>query len=560
MNFFKKHYKKLKENPFLFNLVYYILLIVSAILWGLGQWPNYLSAVRFFGLVPFFYILFYRKRYILDSLIFGTVAYLMNFYFLYMTFTVSGKMNIIISALIVLALCAYYGLQYPLTAFITKRFYKFNKKFIILFPLIFVTVDFLYFKIFRHTIGDGMIGLYYFIQMIEFTGMTGVALIIMYSNLSLFYILKNRFLNREIKVYHYVVFFIIAAVFVYGFFRVAQLKSIQDKLPLINGAMIQGNISGKDKMQDGMHDTNVERYNSLSKKAVEMYTLDFVLWPESVFSNSSYDGSLEALRKLVFREYSTLILGITRWIRDEHGMNLKIYNSAILVENLEEIQKYDKRRLLVFGEFIPFEKYLPFLNYLTPLSFSMQSGNKNIIFDVGEYSNLAVSICFEGIFPDDIRKKVNEGANVMINMTNDSWYGDTIGPVHHSAIARLRGIENRRSLFRCTATGLTTASDLTGRVVEKGEVWEPTIVYAGLPLYRGRTLYSYIGELLSYISISIIFLLIAAYFVNKIIVYIRSVRLHTELNLEKNLGVQKRLGVMKNLGVEKGLGIKKILK
>jgi len=335
---------------------------------------------------------------------------------------------------------------------------------------------------------------------------------------------------------------------------------MQDKLPLVNGAMIQGNISGKDKMQDGMHDTNVDRYNSLSKQAVDLYTLDFVLWPESVFSNNSYDGSLEALRRLVFREYSTLILGITRWIRDEYGANLKIYNSAILVENLEEIQKYDKRHLLIFGEYIPFEKYLPFLKYLTPLSFSMERGKTNTIFDVGDYINLSVSICFEGLFPEDIRKKVNGGANAMINMTNDSWYGDTIGPVHHSAIARLRGIENRRSLFRCTATGVTTASDLTGRVIEKGEVWVPAIVYAGLPLYRERTVYSYIGELFSYISISIIFLLIAAYFVYKLIVYIRSVRLHKELNIEKNLGIQKGLGIMKKLGIEKGLGVKRLLK
>src|SRR4030042_5119981 len=99
MYLIKKYYKRLKDNKVLFNFIYYLLLVISGIIWGLGQWPNYLSVIRFFGLIPFFYIIFYRKHYVLDTLIFGTVAYLMNFYFLYATFTVSGKMNFIISAL-----------------------------------------------------------------------------------------------------------------------------------------------------------------------------------------------------------------------------------------------------------------------------------------------------------------------------------------------------------------------------------------------------------------------------------------------------------------------------
>ena len=140
----------------------------------------------------------------------------------------------------------------------------------------------------------------------------------------------------------------------------------------------------------------------------------------------------------------------------------------------------------------------------------MRPGYTSSVFHINNDVKASMSICFEDIFPDEIRKQINEESNLMINITNDSWYGKGLGPLHHSILARLRAIENRRSFYRCTPTGLTTATDLTGKIIAKGKIWEPDIVTAKLPLYEGKPVYSYIGESLSYLSIIITVLLILA--------------------------------------------------
>ena len=84
-------------------------------------------------------------------------------------------------------------------------------------------------------------------------------------------------------------------------------------------------------------------------------------------------------------------------------------------------------------------------------------------------------------------------------MTNDSWFGTGLGPIHHSILGRLRAIENRRSFFRCTATGYTSASDPTGRIVADIPIDQADFLTATLPLYETTTIYSIIGELLTYI-------------------------------------------------------------
>jgi apolipoprotein N-acyltransferase len=270
--------------------------------------------------------------------------------------------------------------------------------------------------------------------------------------------------------------------------------------------MIQGNITGLQKQDKDYFSININRYNDLTRQAKAEYNPDFIIWPESVFTRA-YDGSPESLRNFIRDNYPPLILGIVEW-KDE------ITNSAILVENRTEKDQYDKQRLLMFGEYIPFEKTLPILKKFTILHRSEKPGDKCVSFNIGKV-RAGLSICFEDIFPDLQRENVLNNSNILVNMTNDSWYGKGLGPLHHSVLARLRGIENRRSLYRCTSTGLTTASDLTGRVTASGKMAVDEIVYAELPLYDKITLYTRIGELLSYFCIFIIFACFILYFFKK---------------------------------------------
>jgi len=360
--------------------------------------------------------------------------------------------------------------------------------------VIFVTIDATFFKLFKHSIADSQISFTYFVQLIDITGMSGLILIIMLINLGIFNILERLLKSKPIKWQHFLFVIPFFIAIIYGGVRIDQLKNDMKKANYVLGAMIQGNITGKQKLDENYWNTNIERYNRLTKESTLGDTPDVIIWPESIF-NRSYNGNPEFIQKVIFENYPPLILGIVVWLPDN-----KITNSALLIEKKRVVSQYDKQILLMFGEYVPFEKNFPFLRYLTPLRSNTSPGKTSSIFNIKEIK-AALTICFEDLFPDLVRKKVNEGANIMINLTNDSWYGNTIGPIHHSIIARLRAIENRRAFFRCTATGFTTASDITGKVVASGNMFTEEIVKAKLPLYTKRTIYSYIGELLTNICI-----------------------------------------------------------
>jgi apolipoprotein N-acyltransferase len=497
-------FKKLSQN----NLICFPLVVLSGLIWGLGQRPDFFY-IRFFGLIPFMFILFFRKHYLIDSLIFGFAAYMANFYWLYFTLFEYGRLPFLLSAVIPLALCLYYAIQYPIISFIYKKIYPLNKNiFFYSLPIIFAAVDFIYPKLFRHTIGDGQIGFFPFIQLIDMTGMTGVILILLFFNTGLFVILKNILLKKKVVFLNFIFIIPLMLALIYGFFRINYLDGISKKLKTASAAMIQGNVTGLQKLDMDFFYTNINRYNKLTREAVTKYNPDFIIWPESVF-NRAYDGTPGSLRNFIQDKYPPLILGIVEWIGDD------VTNSSILVRDRMEADQYNKQRLLIFGEYVPFEKSLPFLKNFTLLSKSEMPGTKSGIFQIGDV-RAGLSICFEDLFPELQSKNVADKANIFINLTNDSWYGYGLGPLHHSIIARLRGIENRRSLYRCTSTGLSTASDLTGRVVASGQMGKEDIIYAGLPLYEGKTFYFYAGEILSYICMLLTSIFIVMLSVRKI--------------------------------------------
>ena len=141
MSQLKKTFKKIVSN----KVAYYIFLVFFGMLWGIGQYPSFFF-VRFVGLVPFLYVVIKRKNYILDTLIFGWVAYILNFYWLFITFFESGKLPIPVAVIIILLLCLYYALQYPLIS-LFKKIYLFKRKFILLISNRFCNCRFLFPKL-----------------------------------------------------------------------------------------------------------------------------------------------------------------------------------------------------------------------------------------------------------------------------------------------------------------------------------------------------------------------------------------------------------------------------
>jgi apolipoprotein N-acyltransferase len=142
-----------------------------------------------------------------------------------------------------------------------------------------------------------------------------------------------------------------------------------------------------------------------------------------------------------------------------------LFNSAVLIAPDGKLAaRYDKNHLVPFGEYIPFQEWFRFAKSLTHEVGNFKSGHERKVFNLGK-NQAGTFICYESIFPDEVRRFADNGADVFINISDDGWYGDSGAPGQHLNMARMRAIENERWLLRSTNTGITAAIDPFGRVV-----------------------------------------------------------------------------------------------
>ena len=125
--------------------------------------------------------------------------------------------------------------------------------------------------------------------------------------------------------------------------------------------------------------------------------------------------------------------------------------------------RYDKIHLVPWGEYVPFKHVFAFAEKLTEGVGDMDPGHERTVLRTGGHA-YGVFICYESIFGDEVREFVENGAEVLVNISDDGWYGDTGAPWQHLNMARMRAIENDRYLVRSTNTGITTVIDPQGRV------------------------------------------------------------------------------------------------
>jgi apolipoprotein N-acyltransferase len=156
-----------------------------------------------------------------------------------------------------------------------------------------------------------------------------------------------------------------------------------------------------------------------------------------------------------------------------------VRNAALLVgpDGVEGI--YAKRRLVPFGEYVPFEEVLPFVGTLARQSGRFVAGDEPALLPwAGE--RLGVAVCYEVVFPGAVAEQVREGATLLVTITNDAWYGDSSAPWQHLRAARFRAAENRRPMMRAALTGVSALIDAGGRVSAQLGVGESGVLRARL--------------------------------------------------------------------------------
>ena len=192
---------------------------------------------------------------------------------------------------------------------------------------------------------------------------------------------------------------------------------------------------------------------------------DLVVWPEAPSPFFEQDARFQqAMISIARTEQSPLIIGglAADYSTEENGWH--DFNSAIVVgPDGSRVGRYDKIHLVPFGEYVPFQRLLFFAHKLTGRVSRFTAGDERRVFRLNGH-RYGVFICYEAVFADEVREFSQLGAEVLVNISDDGWYGDTSAPWQHLNMARMRAIENRRWLLRDTNNGVTAAIDPYGRV------------------------------------------------------------------------------------------------
>lgn len=233
-----------------------------------------------------------------------------------------------------------------------------------------------------------------------------------------------------------------------------------------------------------------------------------IVWPESPAPFFGNDPRLlNALSTLALTMHAPVIAGTISL--DPHGPRFDRYNSALFV-GLDGVVKgrYDKIHLVPWGEYIPYKRFFSFAKNLTQQAGDMTHGWRRVLFASGGHT-FGVFICYEEIFGDEIRLFVKHGAQVLVNISDDGWYGDTCAPWQTLNMSRMRAVENRRWLLRDTNTGITTIIDPYGRLTASVERHALTSLAARYGYRSDLTFYTRHGDVFAY-SCGVITLLIIA--------------------------------------------------
>lgn len=263
-------------------------------------------------------------------------------------------------------------------------------------------------------------------------------------------------------------------------------------------ACIQGNVDQSRKWDPREAGRILQRHIRLSEQAVAAGA-QLVVWSESAVPYPLRGAAGTAVREFAAARQVPLVVGSLDW-RTEPSGTQAVFNSAFLIGKDGEIRAaYDKVHLVPFGEYVPLQRLLSFVAPLVEEVGDLRAGSGAVVLRPGGgLPPLGVVICYEVIFPEQTRAATRGGAAILLNLTNDAWFGETAAPYQHFAEAVVRAVETGRFLVRAANTGISGVVDPRGRVLARSGLGEETIVMAGVEARETVTPYVAVGDVFAW--------------------------------------------------------------
>lgn len=517
--------KKSKKKELLFGLI-------SGLMLGISFPPLPFPILIFFAFVPYLYVI--EKKESLGSI--NRFTYYTIFFFSLITLYWVGSWTkeadpfLMISGILLMFINpAIFLIPSTLYYFCKKEFGKDVALF--LFPFFWVAFEYAYsitdLRFPWLMLANSLSYFNWYIQIADLIGAYGISLLILYINIFLYKYLIIYYSERKKKLSFVVVAVLLFVIpVIYGMYKTYFFEHSQKRIKV---GLIQPNLNPWDKWESKNLAELLDIYLNLSQDAVNQGA-KLLVWPESALPvyllSGNYVREVEKIHRFVDSNNVYLMTGMpdatfyfdlskaptdAKKIKNS-GIAYTSYNSILLFTPfLDHVQKYGKIKLVPFGEKVPFVEQLPFLGDLIKWQVGISSwnvGKKQTLFDIMDFKAAGV-ICFESIYPDFVAEFVKRGANILVVVTNDSWYGYSSGPFQHKEFSALRAIENRRSIIRAANGGISCIIDPLGRTISQTKLFTKNILVGYAELRNEITFFTKYPLIFPYLSsfISIVVLI-----------------------------------------------------
>ena len=475
----------------------YAVAFFSGILLALSFPRPGMAALAWFALIPLLLVM--ERRPFKSGVAAGIGFFGLVLYWLNIVMTTYGQLHPVFSVVAYLLLVLYLALFFGAATWAACRLKEMRGLPVTLtLPVLWVGLEFLRtflltgfpWALLGYSQGDHLL----LIQSADLLGVYGLSFLIVFVNAALVALVRSA--SQGTRSFPRIALPVAIALFAanlgYGHYRLGQEPDVRGKA--LRVSLVQGNIDQSIKWDPAFQSSTIEQYRDLSLQAAES-GVDLLIWPESATPFYFQDpGPLSEVVAGVPRSTGAhLLLGSPAYeMVDRRPSYL---NSAFLLgADGAILGRSDKVHLVPFGEYVPFGRYLPFIDKLVVGVGDFSPGTVNPLSMNGDMAG--VLVCFEGIFPGLAREYVRKGSDLLVNITNDAWFGRSSAPYQHLGMTRFRAVENRVWVARSANTGVSAFIAPSGRITAQSPLFETLTLEGEVGLGAHRTFYTRFGDAL----------------------------------------------------------------
>ncbi|MFH0872644.1 MAG: apolipoprotein N-acyltransferase [bacterium] len=444
----------------------------------------------------------------LYGLVAGLAFYLGSISWVTHAMVLYGGLSCPLSLVALLAICLYLGSYFGLFSFLCCHFRLLSDwRGTWLLPALWVSLEFLRNYLLSgfpwNLLGYSQYQSPHFLQLASLTGVYGLSFLILLVNATLAYALLQSLRSRSVLKALLGAGIALALVLSYGHFRIHHLREGER----IKVAVAQGNIDQSLKWNPARQRETLEIYKRLTREASRSRPA-MIVWPETALPfylrlEAKYRQEMQSLAN---ETGSYLLVGSPDY--EQEGREIRYFNSAFLLSpGKDSLERYDKIHLVPFGEYVPLRRFLPWVSKLVVGIGDFSAGQEARIFSLPA-AKFGVTVCFEAIFPELARNYRARGADFLINITNDAWFGKTAAPYQHLAMATVRAVENGCYLVRAANTGISAVISPVGRIIQSSSLFTEDQFTADLSLSTNLTPYARYGDVFAQCCLLITLVLI----------------------------------------------------